>query len=62
MYDKEESGYLIEKSSGAGGRGLDRRRLEKQTREEADSMFRSIVREKTNPAGKSPHLYRIVQQ
>jgi len=62
IYEKEEGGYLIEKSSGAGGSVLDRRRWEKQTREEADRMFRSIIREKTNPARKSPRRYRIVQQ
>ena len=62
IYEKEEGGYLIEKSSGAGGSVLDRRRWEKQTREEADRMFRSIIREKTNPGRKSPRRYRIVQQ
>ena len=62
IYEKEEGGYLIEKSSGAGGRVLDRRRWEKPTREEADWMFRSIIRKKTNPVRKSPRHYRIVQK
>jgi hypothetical protein len=60
LYETEEVRYLIEKKSGAAGRILDRRQWEKSSLEEADKMFRSIIREKTNPARKSPRHYQIV--
>jgi hypothetical protein len=61
LFEKKEGGYLIEKNSGAAGRVLDRRWWDKPSMQETERMFRSIIKEKTNPARKSPRHYRIEQ-
>jgi hypothetical protein len=54
-----EEGYLVRKESGAAGKTLDSRTWPKPSRTEAEKMFVSIVRRKTNPTRKSPRHYQI---
>lgn len=55
-------GYLIQKESGASGKILDRRSWPKPSRSEAEKMFLSIIRRKTNPRRKSPRHYQITDR
>jgi len=54
-----EEGYLVRKESGAAGKILDSRTWPKPSRLEAEKMFVSIVRRKTNPSRKSSRHYQV---
>jgi len=55
-------GYLVRKESGAAGKTLDSRTWTKPSRSEAEKMFISIVRRKTNPCRKSSRHYQITDR
>lgn len=57
-----ETGYLVRKESGASGKILDTRTWPTPSRTEADKMFLSIIRRKTNPTRKSPRHYQITDR
>ena len=57
-----EEGYLVRKESGAAGKTLDSRTWPKPSRPEAEKMFISIVRRKTNPSRKSSRHYQITDR
>lgn len=52
-------GFLVRKESGAAGKTLDCRTWAKPTLPEAEKLFLSKVRTKTNPCRKSPRHYQI---
>jgi len=57
-----EEGYQIRKESGASGKVLDCRTWTRYSLHEAEKMFLSIVRRKTNPTRKSQRHYQIITQ
>lgn len=57
-----DQGFLVQKESGASGKILDRRTWSKPSRSEAEKMFLSIIRRKTNPRRKSPRHYQITDR
>jgi hypothetical protein len=55
IWIEENAGlYAVVKESGAGGRVLDRRSWKTETVEEAKGFVARKIKEKTNPARKSP--------
>lgn len=57
-----EEGYMVRKESGASGKILDRRSWSKPSLSEADKMFLSIIRRKTNPTRKASRHYQIAER
>lgn len=57
-----QEGYLIRKESGAAGKVLDCRTWQKPSLIEADKLYSSIIRRKTDPARKSPRHYQVVSR
>lgn len=58
IWIEENAGlYSIVKESGAGGKVLDRRSWKAETAEEAKGFLDRKLKEKTNPARKSPRRY-----
>lgn len=57
-----EEGYLVRKESGAAGKILDSLTWAKPSRTEAEKMFISIVRRKTNLSRKSARHYQITDR
>lgn len=59
---ESDQGFLVQKESGASGKILDRRTWSKPSRSEAEKMFLSIIRRKTNPRRKSARHYQITDR
>lgn len=57
-----DQGYLVQKESAASGKVFDRRSWSKPSRSEADKMFLSIIRRKTNPTRKASRHYQIADR